>query len=610
MPLVVAKVLLSHNVFHIIMQESNLEIQNTFEKVLHANERIFQNYLENFSGYSHDMLDMATTYSHFVSKILIDPTEIVKLQNNYLQFLDKQQQLFAETINRNDGKLSTPVIKPHEGDRRFKAPEWNDEPLFDYIKQSYLLVSELMRNVIDDCEIDEKEKKKLLFFTNQHIDAFSPSNFVATNPEVLKKAKETNGESLKEGFLNLLTDIEKGRITQTDETAFEVGKNLAITLGAVVYQNDLIQLIQYSPAGETVYEVPLLLIPPWINKYYILDLQPENSFARYAVERGNTVFMISWKNPTKKLKNFTFDDYVEKGVLVTIEVIKNITGSEKVNTLGFCLGGTLLGVVLSIMATRRDESVQSATFLASMLDFTDVGPMGDVIDQAMVKKLERGELQLEGVMHGHAMGKAFNLIRPNDLIWNYVVDNYLKGNKPTAFDVLFWTNDNTNLPANMYIYYMRHMILGNKLSRKNALRICNTPISLGKIKVPSLVIAMREDHISPPQTVFTTTELLSGPVEFILGDSGHVMGVANPPSRKKYGYSKSENFGHGFEAWKEEAKHFNGSWWKPWSDWLTTQSGEKIKATTQLGNKKYKIIENAPGTFVKEKCKICLEEFF
>ena len=592
------------------MQESIPEINNTFERVLHANEKIFQNYLENFSGYHHDLRDMASTYSHFNTKVLVDPKEMAKFQNSYLQFLDKQQKLFAETLSRKEGKPSTPIIKPNADDKRFRAPEWNDEPFFDYIKQSYLLVSELMRNVIDDSEIDDSKKRKLLFYANHYIDAFSPSNFAATNPEVIKKAKETHGESLKEGFLNLLTDIEKGRITQTDETAFEVGKNIAITPGAVIYQNNLIQLIQYSPAGKEVSEIPLLIIPPWINKYYILDLQPENSLARYLVEKGFTVFMISWKNPSKKMKNYSFDHYVEMGVMDSIAAIKNITGQEKVNTLGYCLGGTLQGIALAIMHAKKDVPVNSATFLASMLDFTDVGPMGDVIDQALVRKLERGELQQEGVMHGHDMEKAFNLIRSNDLIWNYVVNNYLKGNKPTAFDVLFWTNDNTNLPANMYTYYLRHMILENKLSRKNALRICDTPINLGRIDTPAYVIALNEDHISPAETAFTTTELLNGSVQFILGDSGHVMGVANPPSKKKYGYCKSDHLGFGFKAWKESAKHIEGSWWQPWTEWLETQSGKKITSTPQLGNKKYKVIENAPGTYVKEKCKTCPEEFF
>lgn len=592
------------------MQDTNYDTENLFEGVLKANERIFENYLENFSGYNHDNRDMASMFTHFTSKLMVDPKEMDKFQSHYLHFLDKQTKLFSGAVERKNGTPSTPVIEPNPHDRRFNAPEWSDQPVFNYIKQSYLLVSEFMRNVIGDSEMDEKNKRKLLFYANHHIDAFSPSNFAATNPEVIKLAQETKGESLKQGFKNLITDIEKGTITQTDETAFEVGKNIAITPGSVVYQNELIQLIQYSPTGKEVYEKPLLIIPPWINKYYILDLQPKNSLTHFLVNKGFTVFIISWKNPSSEMRDYSFDDYVEKGALKGIEVIKNITGAEKVNTLGYCLGGTLQGITLSIMNSRKDDSVQSATFLASMLDFTDVGPMGDVIDQAMVSKLERGELQKEGVMHGHNMERAFNLIRANDLIWNYVVNNYLKGNKPTSFDVLFWTNDNTNLPAKMYSFYLRHMILENKLSRKNALRIDDTPINIGEIKVPSFIIAMKEDHISPPETAFTTTELLSGPVEFILSDSGHVMGVANPPSKKKYGYSKSDKLGYGFEAWKEDSKHINGSWWDPWSDWLKTQSGEKIKATTQLGNKKYQVIEPAPGTYVKEKCKISPEEGF
>lgn len=592
------------------MQESDSDTKDLFEGVFRANERILENYFQNFSGYQHDLRDMVMSYAYFTSKILIDPKEMVKFQGNYLHFLDKQQKLFAGMMDKQSGKLSAPIIQPTPEDKRFKAPEWSDQPFFDYIKQSYLLVSKSMRNVIEDLEMDDKRKRKLLFYSNHYIDAFSPSNFAATNPEVIKLAEETKGESLKQGFRNLLADIEKGRITQTDETAFEAGKNLAITPGAVIYQNELIQLIQYSPAGKKVYEMPLLIIPPWINKYYILDLQPENSFARYLVEKGFTVFMISWKNPDMSMRNCSFDSYVEKGALKAVEVIQAVTGARKVNTLGYCLGGTLLGTALAVMYARKDVPVQSATFLAAMLDFTDVGPMGDVIDQALVSKLERGELQEEGVMHGHDMEKAFNLIRANDLIWNYVVNNYLKGKKPAAFDVLYWTNDNTNLPAKMYSFYLRHMILGNKLSRKNALRICDAPIDIGKIEVPAFVIATREDHISPPATVFTTTELLSGPVEFILGDSGHVMGVANPPSRKKYGYSRSGTLGYGFEAWKESAKHFEGSWWTPWSEWLETQSGKKINASPQLGNKKYKMIEPAPGSYVREKCKICPEKFF
>lgn len=584
------------------MKASENETKDTFEGLFRANQRLIQNYYENFSGYQHDLRDMATTYAHFTSKIFIDPQETAKLQTSYLSFLDKQQKLFANIINKKENAPYTPVIEPEHEDNRFKASEWKEEPFFDYIKQSYLLVSEYMRNTVDMVDMEDKRKRKILFYMNHYIDALSPSNFAATNPEVIKLARETKGESLKQGFKNLLADIEKGSITQTDERAFEIGKNLAITKGAIIYQNELIQLIQYSPMGEQVYENPLLIIPPWINKYYILDLQPENSFVHFLVKKGFTVFMISWKNPAPSMKNISFDDYIEKGVLKSSEVIQSVTGGKKINMLGYCLGGTLLGTALSVMYTRKNIPVQSATFLASMLDFTDVGPMGDVIDQALVRKLERGELQEKGVMDGHDMEKAFNLIRANDLIWNYVVNNYLKGKSPKAFDVLYWTNDNTNLPAKMYTYYLRHMLLENKLSRKNALRICDSPIDISKIEVPSFVIAMREDHISPPQTAFTTTELLSGSVEFILSDSGHVMGVANPPSRKKYGYSRHGELGYGFEKWKESAKHFEGSWWLPWSDWLKKLSGKKINAPLHPGNKQYKTIEQAPGAYVKEKC--------
>ena len=308
------------------------------------------------------------------------------------------------------------------------------------------------------------------------------------------------------------------------------------------------------------------------------------------------------------MRHISFDDYVEMGVLKSAEVIQSITKGQKINLLGYCLGGTLLGVALAVMYAKKNVPVQSATFLAAMLDFSDVGPMGDVIDHALVRKLERGELQRQGVMHGHDMERAFNLIRANDLIWHYVVNNYLKGKKPAPFDVLYWTNDNTNLPAKMYSYYLRNMILENKLSRKNALRICDVQIDLGKIEVPSFVIAMRDDHISPPETVFTITELLSGPVKFILGDSGHVMGVANPPYKKKYGYCHYDELGFGFEAWKEGSKHTDGSWWTHWSEWLATQSGKMITAPARPGNKKYPVIGAAPGSYVRQRCRIYTEK--
>lgn len=590
------------------MKEAENELSDLFEETFRANQKIVQNYFDNFSSYQHDLRDMGTSYSTFFNKMLANPEELAKVQASYLNFLDKQQKLFISLFDRKEGEEYVPVIEPRHDDKRFRAQEWKEQPLFDYIKQSYLLVSEFMRKSLHEVHMEEKSKRKLSFYMNHYIDALSPTNFAATNPEVLKVAEETNGESLKQGYKNLLEDIQKGCISQIDVSAFEVGKNLAITPGAVVYQNDLVQLIQYKPMGKKVYENPLLIIPPWINKYYILDLQPENSFVRFAVEQGFTVFIVSWKNPTPMMRNTSFDDYVEKGILKPTEVIQSITKGKKINMVGYCLGGTLLGTALSVMYARKEVPVQSATFLATMLDFTDVGPMGDVIDQALVRKLERGELQKQGIMHGYNMERAFNLIRANDLIWSYVVNNYLKGKKPSSFDVLYWSNDNTNLPAKMYSYYLHEMVLGNKLSRKNALRICDAPIDIGRIDIPTFIVTPREDHISPSHTVFTTTELVSGPVEFILGDSGHVMGIANPPSKKKYGFSRFGKLGYGFEKWKETSEHFDGSWWTPWSEWLIKQSGKKINAPAKLGNDVYRIIEPAPGTYVKEHCNHCFPE--
>lgn len=578
------------------------------EGITKASQKIIQNYLDNKSGYDHDNRDIAHTYSHYTTKLMASPKEMEKVHELYKNFLDSQQELWKRITERQFDKTKNyvPVITPTEGDKRFRAPEWDEAPYyFDFVKQSYLLVSKLMNEIVETSEIDDKTKRKLNFYSQQYIDALSPSNFIATNPEAIKLAQQTNGQSLVDGLKNLLTDIEKGGITQTDMSAFETGRNIAITPGAVVYENELIQLIQYSPSTKKVYETPLIIIPPWINKYYILDLRPENSFAKFVVDQGVTTYMISWKNPMPEMKHITFDDYVEMGALKAFEVAQSISKSKKINVMGYCLGGTLLSTALSILASgknKQENPVNSATFLATMIDFSDVGPMGDVIDNALVKKLERGELLEQGVMHGHDMEKAFNLIRANDLVWNYVVNNYLKGKTPAPFDVLYWTNDNTNLPAKMYLYYLRHMVLENKLSRKNALRICNTPIDIGKIEVPVYVIGLSEDHISPPQTTFTTTELVSGPVEFILGGSGHVMGVANPPSKNKYGYYLNGKLEKGFEVWKQTAEFHEGSWWTAWSERLIKKSGKQIVAAKNSGNTKFKIIEPAPGRYVKERC--------
>jgi len=580
-----------------------------FKGIIKINQKIVQNYLNNHSAYHHDNRDIMLTYFSFYTKLFAQPKEMIKVQDFQLEFLQKRQALwqriFIDPYFVKDKKENLPLIAPHPKDKRFNADQWIKYPYFDFLKQNHLLIEELAMRIIDEVEMGEPLKKRLDFYTKQYAELFSPSNFLFTNPEAIELAMETKGESLWNGFNNFVKDIEKGRITQVDETAFEVGKNLAITPGAVVYEDELIQLIQYSPVTKNVSEIPLIIIPPWINKYYILDLQPQNSFIKYTVARGFTVFVISWKNPPPGMGNLTFDNYVNEGAINAIEIARNISGKEKINVLGYCLGGTLLAVAASILAARKEKIINTLTFLAAMIDFSDIGPMGDVIDESLVSKLERGELLKDGVMHGNDMEKAFNLIRVKDMIWNYAVDNYLKGLPPPVFDVIYWTNDNTNLPATMYIYYMREMILKNMLVQKNALTICDTPIDIGKIDVPVFIIAMEKDYISPPQTVFVTSRLVSGPVEFILGQSGHVMGIANPPSKKKYGYYLNGKLGKGYEEWQKTATFHDGSWWTAWTEKLKEKSGKQIPAPKNLGNKKYKEIEPAPGTYVKEKCEIC-----
>lgn len=578
-------------------------ISSLFNNIVKMNQRVANNYLKNFSGYHHDLRDIGHTYFDLFTKLIVKPTEMIKVGNFYSEYLKNQQivwnKIFIEH-NQNENSLENLFDK---GDKRFSDTEWTKHPYFNFLKENYLLLEKLSLQIIDEVEIDDKIRKKLNFYSEQYMALFSPSNYPFTNPEVLKLALETKGKSLWEGLNYLVQDLEKGKITQTDYSAFELGKNLAITPGTVVYENELMQLIQYTPTTKKVFETSLLIIPPWINKYYVLDLQEKNSFVKFLVESGITVFMISWRNPKTEMGTVTFDDYVTKGAISAIETANKIIGSKKINTLGYCLGGTLLSIVCSILSTNpKNNPINSASFLASMVDFADIGPMGDIIDKALISKLERGELMHNGILNGADMETAFNLIRPNDLIWNYVVSNYLKGIKPTAFDVMYWTNDNTNLPASMYVYYMRYMIFENKLSRKNALTISNTPVDIGKITIPVIVIGLKEDTISPAITTFTTTELVSGSVEFILGGSGHVMGAINPPSKNKYGYSLNGTLGKGFEEWKKTAEHFDGSWWTVWIERLIKISGKEIAAPIKSGNETFRTIEPAPGRYVKEKC--------
>ncbi len=571
-----------------------------FDGFASAWQKSIQNYLNNFSGYQNDLRDITTAYFHLFGKLAVNPGHLLKAHSLQLDLAMKQQELVKELYLSNE---ELPEISDkHE--KRFAAPEWKSHPYFEFISRNHLLLEEFWAQLINVAELESRHQRKVGFYTKQFLDAMAPSNFLHTNPEALNQAIQTGGQSLWKGFTNLVSDIERGSITQTDSSAFEVGKNLAITKGYVIYENDLMQLIRYDPLVKNVHAIPLLMVPPWINKFYILDLRPENSFVKYLLEQGIQVFIISWKNPPESTNSFSFDDYVCKGAIKGIEVVAAASGSEKVNALGYCLGGTLMSVASSVLAMNKKENpVNSLTLLAAMIDFSDIGPMGDVIDSALVKKMQRGELLEDGVMPGKTMEMAFNLIRAKDLIWYYVINNYLKGKTPQPFDVLYWTNDNTNLPAAMYVFYLSQMVFENKLSRRNALRICDTPIDIGNIDFPVFAIGFSEDYISPAHTVFTGTELVSGESEFILGGSGHVIGVINPPAKNKYGYYINGEKGKGFEHWKNSAEYNEGSWWPAWISRLKELSGKKIDVSDLKINKKYKPIEPAPGRYVFEKHK-------
>jgi polyhydroxyalkanoate synthase len=567
------------------------------------NQRIFGNYLKNYAVYHHDLRDIIYTYIDYSSRLYMDPTQYGQVLNHFANYYKEQILLFETILLENEGVVSSSDARIVINDKRFVDEEWTNYPYFSLLAKSYLLLEKLSKSIIDQTNIDHKLRRKLRFYSLQYLSLLAPTNFLLTNPTVLKLAMETNGKSLWTGFNYLVQDLERGKISQIEPSAFEVGVNLAVSPGAVVFENEIMQLIQYSPTKKTVFQIPLILVPPWINKYYILDLQPKNSFVNYLVNNGLTVFIISWRNPKSGKGNIEFKDYVTEGAIRGIEIVKSITGSQKVNTLGYCIGGTLLSIAGAILSKKKDANpINSITFLASMIDFSDIGPMGDIINTALVSKLERGELINNGVMKGEDMETAFNLIRPNDLIWKYVVSNYLKGIKPAAIDVMYWTNDNTNLPAAMYIYYMRYMILENKLSRKNELLINDVLINVSEINCPVIVIGMKDDNISPAITTFTTTKLVSGPVEFILAESGHVIGAINPPSAKKYGFLFEGILGNGFEEWVKTAKYSKGSWWKYYIKRIGELSGAKMHPTQDLGSKEFKVIEAAPGKFVKEKC--------
>ncbi|QOY96408.1 class I poly(R)-hydroxyalkanoic acid synthase [Massilia sp. UMI-21] len=526
----------------------------------------------------------------------IAPARLESLRGDYLR---KAGQLWQDFVS---GK------SPELHDRRFSSTEWRENPMSAFSAASYLLNAEFLLALADAVEAAPRERQKIRFAVQQMVDAMSPANFFATNPEAQKKLIETKGESLAKGLANMLADLQKGRISQSDESAFEVGRNVGGTPGQVVFENELFQLIQYTPATPSVKAVPLLMIPPCINKFYILDLQPENSLVRYVVEQGNTVFMVSWRNPDRAMGNVRWDDYVELGAIKAIEVVREISGQDKSHVFGFCVGGTIAATALAVLAARGQQPAASLSLLTTLLDFQDTGVLEVFVDETQVALREQS-LGGGGLMPGRDLATTFSALRPNDLVWNYVQQNYLKGKEPPAFDLLYWNADSTNLPGPMFCWYLRNTYLENKLKVPGALSVCGVPVDLGKIDCPVFLYGSKEDHIVPWEAAFASMNLLNpgNPKanRYVLGASGHIAGVINPTSKNKRSYWTNDKGGKSrpktAEAWFAGALEQKGSWWPEWASFLAENGGADQPAPTAFGNGKYRAIEPAPGRYVKAR---------
>lgn len=530
---------------------------------------------------------------------LTPPAE--KLQPLVNELMSAHQQLWQQMLNRKTGEAEAPVVSGVAKDRRFADASWSASPVYDYMRQAYVLNSRFLNSLAEILPSeDTKESARIRFLTSQFVDALSPSNFAATNPEVIQKALKTEGRSITEGINNLLKDLAKGRISTSDESAFEVGKNLATTEGAVVYENELIQLIQYAPLTTKVGKRPLLITPPCINRFYIMDLQPESSLVRFAVEAGHTVFLISWKNPGKEDAQRTWDNYLELGPFSAIPVVQAISGSKTMNMLGFCIGGTLLSSALAVLAAKGEKPAASLTLLTTMLDFADTGDIDIFVDAPSVAAREAA-IGKGGLLEGRELMTMFSSLRPNDLVWPYVSGNYLLGNTPQAFDILYWNADSTGLPGPMACWYLRNTYLENRLRVPGELKLCDQPVDLGRLDMPTYLFAAREDHIVPWQTAYLVTRLLPGPHRFVLGASGHIAGVINPASKNRRSYWVDGDLKGDATQWAAAATEKPGSWWTDWAAWLSDFKGGEKAAPKALGGKFYAPIEPAPGRYVKQR---------
>ena len=520
--------------------------------------------------------------------IAFDPDKLKDVQQAYVR---EATELWNQSLH----------AKSPSPDKRFAGDAWTANPLAAYAAALYLLNARTLLGMVDAADTDAKTKARLRFAVEQWMAASAPSNFLALNAEAQKKAIETHGESIARGMQNLLADMRQGHVSMTDESAFEVGRNVATTEGAVVFENELFQLIEYKPLTAKVYERPFLVVPPCINKFYILDLQPDNSLIRYLVEQGHRTFVVSWRNPDASMSHVTWDNYIEDAAIRAIDVVQDITGAKQINALGFCVGGTILGTALAVLAARKRKPVASATFLTTFLDFSDTGVLDVFIDENFVKFREM-QMSGGGLLQGRDLAATFSFLRPNDLVWNYVVGNYLKGETPPPFDLLYWNSDSTNLPGPMYAWYLRNTYLENNLVKPGKCTVCGEKVDLGKVDMPIFIYGSREDHIVPIGGAYASVKHLPGKKRFVMGASGHIAGVINPPAKNKRSYWTNDKLPDGFDAWLKGAKEHAGSWWPDWMAWLKPHAGKQVPAPKRYGKgTQYKAIEPAPGRYVKAR---------
>ena len=579
------------------------ELSKTMMNIAERSQRVVVAFLQRQTEnakFGVDPMNLGSAFMEMTAKLLADPQKVMHAQMSLWQ---DSLALWQSTTRRMLGEERRSVVEPDPSDKRFKDETWENNHVFDFIKQSYLLSARWIQSVVRNVDgLDEKTARKVDFYTRQFVDAMAPTNFVMTNPEVLRVTVDSGGENLLKGLNNVLSDLEHGkgqiRIRMTDYDAFKVGENIASTPGKVISQNELAQVIQYMPTTEQVFKRPLMIVPPWINKYYIMDLRPKNSLIKWCIDQGHTVFVMSWVNPDEKLSQYTFDDYMRLGPIETLNVIEKITGETEVNGLGYCLGGTLLAATQAVLAAKEESRIKSGTYFTCMLDFAEPGELGVFVDEAQIQ-LAEAKMRERGYLDGSEMSTTFNLLRANDLIWSFVVNNYLLGKDPFPFDLLYWNSDSTRMPYAMHSFYLRKFYQENKLKEPGALEMLGVPVDLGKIKAPGYFLSTIEDHIAPWKSNYAGAQLLGGPVRFVLAASGHIAGVINPPAGQKYHHwTSTKRLSKTPDAWFQGAQQQPGSWWPDWLDWVSKQAPDKVQARVP-GDGPLPALDDAPGSYVK-----------